>query len=121
MMGELKIQNSFVPRARSCCRTSGETQPGAKGATLTSPHLWRDTTGRKRRHPDLAPCDPAGRRRRCAALAAARGHRPSQASQANAGSYREDDHALTMSGLPLHELRVKIGAVVKLLRNLDPG
>ena len=36
VMGELKIQNSFVPRARSCCRTSGETQPGAKGATLTS-------------------------------------------------------------------------------------
>lgn len=30
-------------------------------------------------------------------------------------------NTLTMSGLPLHELRVKIGAVVMLLRNLDPG
>ena len=36
VLGELKIQTSFVPRARSCRRTSGTTQKGAKGSTLTS-------------------------------------------------------------------------------------
>jgi len=93
-----------MPRQRCWSHKDCEGDGGAQDPELfcaacavVLPHLWRDTTGRKRRHPDLAPCDPAGRRRRGAALAAARGHRPSQASQANAGSYREDDHALRRS------------------------
>jgi hypothetical protein len=54
MMVELKIQNSFVPRARSCRRTSGTTTPGAQGYTLAS-HPATPRAGAGAVQPPLRP------------------------------------------------------------------
>ena len=95
----------MAPRCWShpaCTSAAGSPDPSlfCAACAVVPPDLWHDHSQRRRRHPGLAACDPAGRRG--AAPAAARTARAaSQASQGSgAGSYSEGDQALRTWAAP---------------------
>ena len=122
------------PDPRSFCETCAVV-PGS---------IYYDEYGRARM--GLGPCDPSGRKRRVPDGQATQATpRPLQRRPSSAPTPQSDDeghvlysadsiapgddsaanypveflNSLNLSGLPLHEIKLKVGAVVMLLRNLD--